>query len=319
MYVKTVVVLLCIHSRHETFGLKRILRHYPSGHRLVNLVAKLLIASYAYFLLSVGSTPNRKGRAPIPRTRKVPVLHVLQPFSETPGACGSRLPLDCLIQSHKLLARLGSADEPAVERIVKHRFVGTPAMRIVVGMLLKTERLADKLQFDGKLYVEVFSLVGGSLVVFPVRREFWVICVLDVCPGIAGIQFLVNALLHKLRSKFVDCIILAFEVYHRTRRAFLADHEQRRYSGIARHLGVVGTESRCDVYYTRTVVGRNIIAGNHAESLLGAFHKTVGINGKHLLGMLGCIFLHPFRTALVKPLDRLHPRHQLHVMHTYKV
>ena len=70
------------------------------------------------------------------------------------------------------------ADEPRVEWVVKHRLVGTPAVRIVVDMLLNLEDDAFLLHLHAKHDVEVLSFRSSLLVVFAIHIEFRSVCIL---------------------------------------------------------------------------------------------------------------------------------------------
>ena len=53
-----------------------------------------------------------------------------------------RFPVDGLVQLYHTLLAGGTADKPAIQRVVQHRFVRTPAMRIVVHVLLYLESVS---------------------------------------------------------------------------------------------------------------------------------------------------------------------------------
>ncbi len=130
MEVDLVVVRLRHVGRVEALRLKRILRHETGFHRLLYFVVKFFYGAYADLFPAVFGTPYGKWSSPIAAAAEIPVLDVLQPLSETAGTGRLRLPLDTFVELHHLLANGCSFNKPAVERVVKHGLIGTPAMRI---------------------------------------------------------------------------------------------------------------------------------------------------------------------------------------------
>ena len=133
------------------------------------------------------------------------------------------------------------------------------------------------------------------------------------------VEVFVYAMVYKGRSKLVEGVVAAFEVYHRACLSFGIDHEEGRYPGIACNLGVVCAESWGYVDDACAVVGRYIITRYHAERTVGALHKAVCVHFKYFLRMLFRIFAKPFGTMFAKFLRGLHPWHQLLIAHTYKL
>ncbi len=157
MDVKKVIILSGEHTRTKSFGLERILLHKAFFHGFVRTVRQFLIAADHGLFAAVLGAPYRQRRSPVARAGKIPVLHILKPFAEATGSSGGRFPLDCSVELDEPFACLGSADKPTVERIIENRLVGTPAVRIIVYMLLCAERLPILLEFKTEHDVEVLS------------------------------------------------------------------------------------------------------------------------------------------------------------------
>ena len=65
-------------------------------------------------LLAIFCTPDREWCTPVATTAKVPVIEVLQPFTEASCTRGLWLPIDGFIECYHLFACLCRADEPRV-------------------------------------------------------------------------------------------------------------------------------------------------------------------------------------------------------------
>ncbi len=189
--VDAAVVLLGHILRIESFIPERVGHHHPGCHGLVDLGVELLERADAFLFLAVLAAPYGQRCAPIAAAAEVPVLDVLKPFPETSAACGLRLPDDGVVELHHLLPHRCGTDEPGVERVVEDRFVGSPAVRICVGVLFNPEGLALLLQHNAEVNVKCGGVRRQSVVVgilhiasgpFPVLRcdELRPVCRVDV-------------------------------------------------------------------------------------------------------------------------------------------
>ena len=159
MQVDLVIVLLAHVLRVESFVFQRVGCHDTGSDSLLDFSIELFQASDAFLFLAVLGAPYRERSSPETASGKVPVLNVFQPLSET--ACSGRFRLPCyrLVQSHHLVLHRSSLDKPCVERIVEHRLVGSPAMRIAVDMLLNLECPAVHLHHHAKVNVQGRSIL----------------------------------------------------------------------------------------------------------------------------------------------------------------
>ncbi len=132
-------------------------------------------------------------------------------------------------------------------------------MGIVVHMLLYLEHLVLCLEVHADGDVERLVLVGKGLVVGIFHET--------ACISVP--QFHVDILLDEVRVEVFNHIILSLEVDDRTLGTLLVDEYDGRHAGFLGYHGVVGTEVRCDMYNTRTVFRRDIVAGNDAEGSVG--------------------------------------------------
>ena len=139
MQIDLIVVRLCVIARLEALLLVKITLHQASLYGLLDLGIQLLYRADTLLLLAILCSPDRQRRTPVTATAQVPVLQVLQPFAEATRTGALRLPVDRSVQLHHALTASRRADKPAIQRIVKHRLVGTPAVRIVMHMLLDLE------------------------------------------------------------------------------------------------------------------------------------------------------------------------------------
>ena len=153
MQINLIIVRLRVIARLEALLLVRIALHQACLHRLLDLGIQLLDRANALLLLAILCPPDWQRSTPIAATAQVPVLQILQPFAETTRTGALRLPVDRGVQLHHALTASGRADKPAIQRIVKHRLVGTPTVRIVVHMLLDLEHPVLLLQHHAELYV----------------------------------------------------------------------------------------------------------------------------------------------------------------------
>ena len=118
----------------------RVRFHEARLHRFLDFIEQFCDRTDTNFLFAVLGAPNRQRCTPITTTAQVPIVQVLQPFAETACSGALGLPIDGLVERNHLLARFGRLDEPAVQRIVQHGFVGSPTMRIRVHVLLSLEQ-----------------------------------------------------------------------------------------------------------------------------------------------------------------------------------
>ncbi len=174
--VYAAVIIFRIVTGNESVVLERIAVHYSGCHRFVYFVIKFLHAANADFV-TIFITPYRQRCSPKARTRQVPVVQILQPVAETSAAGRFRLPIDSLVKFHHALLFSCGTYEPAVKRIVEHRLVRTPAVRIVVHVFLYAQSRAGLFHLHADYDVQVFSLVGSILVIFSVDGKLRFICV----------------------------------------------------------------------------------------------------------------------------------------------
>ena len=317
VHVYLLVVLAAHVAGDETVLGDGVLGHHAGCHSLVYFAAQFLVAADYHLLGAIIRTPDRQRSAPVARARQVPVLHVLQPLAEAAGAGGGGLPLDGVVQLHQARAGVGRADKPAVKRVIQHGLVGAPAVRVVVYVLLSLKGFALFLKLYAQLQVQVVGGRCGSLIIFTTLVEFRVVCVLDVCSGMIGVERHIHALLHETFGQVLYGIETALQIHHRASLTALVYQIQRRDIGGLGHLGVVGTERGRDVYDTRTVLGRHVVAGYHAECLALKLHELVAVHAVHLVGMSLSILAHVFGRMVVEFLGRFHPGHKLLVVHAY--
>ena len=274
--INPVVVLLAHVLRIKTIVLKRIACHESGFHSLVDLGVELCDRADADLLLSVLGAPDRKRCAPETAAAEVPVLDILKPLAETSRTGGLRLPGDRLVQSDHLVLDSRGLDEPGVERIIEDRFVGSPAVRIAVGLLLDPERPAVHLHHHAKVDVE-----GRS-----VSRKRVIKSILHIAAGIFLIRR-VHVCADIFRIKVFDRVEASVVVHLGLPFAVLVKNHHSRHTVVGGDFLVIRTEGRSDVNDSGTVLGRDIVSGDHPERL-------------------------PF-------LDRLEPRNQLLVADSDKV
>ncbi len=291
--VDAVVVLLAHVAGHEAALLEGIGCHDAGNHGFLYLAIKLLHAAYAPLLARVAVAPDGQRRAPEATAAQVPVVQVLQPLAKASRARCLGLPLDGLVQLHHALLHRRGTDEPAVEGIVENRLVGAPAMGIVVHEFLYLERLSALLHLHAKHDVQVLGLGERLLVERGIAR---VVGILHEITRVLAIRLMVHEIGIELLVHVGGHEILAGEVDHGTRVALLVKDEQRGNASLLCHPGVVGTEGGSDVHDSRTVVGGHVIARDDAESLRRAVLHVVAHH-----------------------LRRLHPGHQLTVVHAHEV
>ena len=294
--VYLVIILLRIYAGLEAAFLVGIALHHTGGHSLLHFIVQLFHRLNALLLASVLGAPDRQWRTPVARAAQVPVVQVFQPFAE--AACAGRfgLPVDGLVELHHTFLAGRRADKPAVQRIVQHRLVRTPAMRIVVYMLLHLEGLVGCLHLHADVDIQAFGCLGSLFIVLSVYGKLRVVGILHPASFILFVCLHVHTFADEAFVQFVQQIELAGQVHHRSGFTPLVNHEERRYAGSTGHVGIVGTEGRCDMYDTRTIFGSHIISGDDAERL-----------SRCVLPVAISIYLYGF-----------HPRHQLLVLHAHQ-
>ena len=122
---------------------------------------------------------------------------------------------DGLVQlAHAFLARR-ALNKPRIKRIVEHGLISTPAVRIVVYVLLNLIDLVICLQVHADADVECLVLVGKVLVVG----------ILHVATGKLLPLLYVDIVLDEVRIEVVDDIILALQVDDRTLSTLLVNKQ----------------------------------------------------------------------------------------------
>ena len=260
--IHLVIVLLGEVARNEAGLPERVLRHDAGGHGTVEFGEEFFERTDAFFLLAVFRAPDRERRAPVAAAGKVPVLDILEPLAETARSGGFGFPVDGFVQIHHPLLDSRRADEPGIERIVEHRFVGTPAVRIVVYMLLNAERNPLLLELHADVDIE-----RGSI-----RRKAVIVGVLDETAGEGSVERSVHPLRYELRIEILDAVEFTGAVHHGLPVARLVDDLHRRNAGGFGHLVVIRTEGRCDMHDTGTVFRGDVVAGDDAESVSFGLH-----------------------------------------------
>ena len=258
--IRTVEVdLVVVGLRHvigvEALCTERILRHEAGLDSLVDFVVKLSYGADAKLFLAVFGTPHRQRSTPVAAAAEVPVLDVLEPFAETAGTGSFGLPLDALVELHHLLAHCRCLDEPAVERVVKHGLVRTPAVGIGVDMLLDAECFVLLLHVDAEVHVKGRRLGCGLRVV----------CVLDEAARPGLVELNIDAILDVLRVKVFEAHETTLGIDLRLRIAVAVGHIERRHAGLLGDTGVVGAEGSGYMDYARTFFGSDVVAEDDAE------------------------------------------------------
>ena len=133
-------------------------------------------------------------------------------------------------------------------------------------VLLDLESRTLLLHLDAEDDVKVHLLLGGLLVVLAILVEAWVIGILHVVTTVLPVALIDAGGQELLVNVFLD-EVLTREIHHGTGVTGFVQDEERGYAGILGHLGIIGTEGRCNVYDTRTILGRDIVTRDDAESL----------------------------------------------------
>jgi hypothetical protein len=285
LVVFQIAVLLQVKPFPGQFG------HHPGIERLLHFVAELLHRTDALLLLPIFGAPDRKGCSPVTAAAQVPVLQVFQPLSETASAGGLRFPVDGFVQFDHLLTAGGRADEPAVERIVEHRLVGPPAVRVAVDHLLDAEGPVTELQGNGEIDIEC-GVVG---------RERRIIFIFHIPAGILPVKLHVEMILHEIGVQLLQEEVLSGEVYHRPDVALLVYHGEAGDIVLLPHPGVVGTKRGCDMDDAGSIIGGDEIAANHPECLVGHLHpgEKLFVTDAGQFRSPPALFEHPERDILI--------------------
>ena len=249
-------IVLLRHVAHTEL-LVGILLHHAGRDRALDLGRQLLHRTDAFQLGVILGGPHRQRRAPETRTRQIPVHQPFEPLAEAARTGRFGHPADRAVEFDHPLAQRRGPDEPRVERIVEHRFVRAPAMRIGVDVLLDLESHARPFERHGDVHVERRR----------VGRERIVVGVLHVTARILAVFPGVDIPLHEGRIELLDAEELARAVDHRLLLARAVDHEQGRDARLLGHAVVVGTERRGDMHDTRTVGRGHVVAHDHAEGI----------------------------------------------------
>ena len=180
--INPVIVLLAVVTRNKAFILVRIVCHDTGRNSLLNLVIEFLYRTDTDSL-AILTCPDRKRSTPIAATAKVPVVKVLEPLAET--ACTSRLRFPCngLVEFTHAFLHLRSTHEPAVKRIIEHRLVCTPAVRIIVDMLLNLEGDTTLLHYHAECNIKSLGLRCSLLIILAINSILRIVSVLHIGTG----------------------------------------------------------------------------------------------------------------------------------------
>ena len=194
-------------------------------------------------------------------------------------------------------------------------------MRIVVYVLFGLESLTLLLQLVAEHHIKVFSLVRCSLVPYAVLIELWVVSVLYIVAGMVSVLLCIYTSLNKVVVKLVDKVELALKVNHRTSLTLLVYEVESRDICIFSYLCVIRTKCRSDVHDTSTIVCCNIVAKNYTESFALHLNKLVAsiLTSEHLLGVSCGVVCNKLRSKVIHLLTWFNPRHELFVVHTFKL
>src|SRR5690606_4026035 len=166
-------------------------------------------------------------------------------------------PVNSFIERDELLLDGGCFDKPAIERVVKNWFIGTPAVWITVFVFLNVECFVLFFEFNSDPNIRS-SEIGC---IAKIIRQ---ILLLDKLPSIIG-NFLNEA---------------ALTVDNRHVFSVFVFHQHGRNIVLAANTEIVCSESRRRVYNARSVFCADEIAGNDAE---GLFNKLSRGNIGHQL------------------------------------
>ena len=188
-------------------------------------------------------------------------------------------------------------------------------------MLLALESLALLLQLVAEYDVQVFCLFRSLLVPDTIHIKLWIVGILHVVACVMSVCLLVNASAYEVGIEVFDEIELTLEVNHWAGLTLLINKVERWDVGILSHLGIIGTECRCDVNDTCTVIGSNVVAEDYAESLAIHLYELIAtiLRSEHLLRMSSSIFCYESRCEEINLLAWLYPRKELLVVQAFEV
>ena len=279
MKIDLIIIGLIIVTGNEAFILQRIVRHHTGSNSLFYFIVKFLYRTDADFF-TVFRTPDRQWSSPISASTQVPVIKILQPFSETAGSSRSRFPVDGLVEFDHAILCSCTLDKPAVQRIIEHGLVCSPAMRIIVHMLLNLECLVGLLHHHADLHIKCFVFVCLGRI----------ISILHELAFPLAIQIHIDFLCHKLLIQLLKLIELSCQIDHRTKFTFLVNQMQWRYAGSFGHLSIIRTKSRRNMHDTGTVLCRHIISGNNSESAFTGIYPRHKLRIVHTDQISTCVF-----------------------------
>ena len=164
-------------------------------------------------------------------------------------------------------------------------------------MLLDLEGLVYLLESDRDIDVERLGSRGGLLVVLAIGVELRVVGVLYIATCILTVGSCIDTLLDELLVQLLHEVEFTRQVDHRARLTALVNEVEGRNACSTCHEGIIGTKRRGDVYDTRTILGRYVVARNNAESLLRGYLPLLVRN--HLHG------LYPGNQLLVAHADEI--------------
>ena len=222
--VNLLVIIFLHQAGHKTLFLEWVLLHDSSCNSFLDLVIEFLDGANAQFLAGVTIAPDGQWCTPIARTAEVPIVEVFKPSAKASGTRRFRFPVDGLVEFDHPVATSGGTDEPRVERIIEHGLVGTPAMGIVVHMLLNLESLAVLLESKAHNDIEVIGFLGCSSIILAVLVELGRIGILHEATFMNAIGIEIDTLLNKGGSEFFTLVVLTRQVNHRTWFTQQIDH-----------------------------------------------------------------------------------------------
>ena len=137
-------------------------------------------------------------------------------------------------------------------------------------MLLDLEHLILSLQIHADGDIQGLVLIGQRVVIGILHiTSCELVPLLDI-----------HVVLHEVGIKVLYDEVFTLQVHNRTLSPLLVNQHDRIDSCFLCHKGIVSTEVRSDMHDTGTIVGRDIITGNHLE---GVTHR---FDGRHQLLIL---------------------------------
>ena len=276
MQIDLVVILFCIFTWLEAHFMIRIGFHESSLNSLVDLLIEFLNRSDTFLFLTIFRAPDRQRSTPITAAAQVPVLQVLQPFTEAARTSTLRFPVDRVVQLDHAIAASGRTDKPAIQRIIEDWLISSPAMRIIVCMFLDLEYPILRLQHHADLDIQSLILICLG----------WIIGVLYEFALEWIIVGSVHASLHEFRIQVFQLKELTCHIHHRTHIAIFILQHQRWNTSRFSYPVVISTESRRDVDNTCTILGRYIVSCDYPESALARINPRRQLLIMHI-GQLG--------------------------------